>query len=131
MQWLIDLVIETIGVPPCYIDRGDPVNEDFTAAQLIDDGAWHELDLSGIVPAKAQAVHLILVFVNAAISKLVTLRKAGNVRVRNISVLYTYIAGVPTYHTTFVAVDADRKIEYNIDAGGWILKGMTVRGWIL
>ncbi|GAI35317.1 unnamed protein product, partial [marine sediment metagenome] len=49
MQWLIDLIIETIGVPPCYIDRGSFFGPDFTQVSLPARAVWTELDLSGII----------------------------------------------------------------------------------
>jgi len=48
-----------IGKPPGFEDRGDPAVYDYDKNDLTKDGAWHDLDLSGIVPENAKAVFII------------------------------------------------------------------------
>lgn len=112
MQWLADLIIEKIGIPPTFIDRGDPAVEDFVFGDFTLDDGWHELDLSGIVPAGATAV---LLFTHAradATAKVFRWRKHGNVNAIASPALRTVVANLYHYCNNVVAVDADRKIDY-------------------
>lgn len=131
MQWLIDLIIDAIGIPPVSIDRGDPPVCDFSWPGLLDDGLWHELDLSGIVPAGASLVGLYTFSSNAYASKHCAFRTPGNVNTENISMTNTQVSGVPQTLDVFVNVDANRKIEYKLDVGGWTGFVVTVKNWWL
>lgn len=95
-----------------YADRGDPAVPDFTEADLIMDGAWHELDLSGIVAA-AGANHLV--HIRSWEDVMPNIREVGNVNDLNIG-------------AEWVMMNADRKIEYK-NFGGNFTK-LVVRGWV-
>ncbi len=131
MQWLIDLVIEAIGIPPVYIDRGDPAAADFTKITLTADGAYHELDLSGIVPAGASAVHLAMQLIHGAIGVSLRLREIGNVNETNSATLFVQVAFSAIYHDPFIKIGVDRKIEYKLSNVAWTTVDLTVRGWLL
>lgn len=131
MQWLIDLVIEAIGVPPCYIDRGDPGDVDFDQTDFTDDAAWHTLDLSAIVPENAQAVNLTAFIVATEVSKVFWFREDGNVNSYNASGLSTQIAFQPVITNMSISLSTDRKLAYNLDPSTWLSIGVTVCGWWL
>ncbi|GAH45435.1 unnamed protein product, partial [marine sediment metagenome] len=48
-----------IGKAPVFVDRGDPAAYDYAKEDLTIDGAWHDMDLSGIVSEKAKAVFIL------------------------------------------------------------------------
>ncbi|GAH71411.1 unnamed protein product, partial [marine sediment metagenome] len=48
-----------IGRPTGFVDRGDPAAYDYAKEDLTIDGAWHDMDLSGIVSEFAKAVFII------------------------------------------------------------------------
>lgn len=129
MQWLIDLVIEAIGIPPTFIDRGDPAAPDFDATDLTKDAAWHELDLSAIVPEGATAVTLAILTHAAAVQNQLYFRRAGNTDAVNIAAVTTVIVGLLQTNDFVVAVDEDRKIEYSLTALNWNIIFITVKGW--
>lgn len=131
MQWLIDLIIERIGVPPCYINRGDPPNVDYTIVDLTADGAWHTLDLSGIIPEGATAVNLQVFIANNQAQKTLLFRPDGNINTANNATVVTQVGffGIPA--NCPIALSADRKIEYTFAVGGWLLADLTVCGWWL
>ncbi|MBA7611862.1 hypothetical protein ES703_19093 [subsurface metagenome] len=135
MQWLINLVAErviaTIGIPPVYIDRGDPAAVDYTDATLTRNAAWHELDLSAIVPAGAKAVSLNLKFRSNLVSLEGWFRKNGNANTAAIAGVETAVAGVNVYGDLTVALDSDRKINYLFGAGGLDVISLTIKGWWL
>lgn len=131
MQWLIDMVIEAIGVPPTFIDRGDPITVDFDKADFTLDDAWHELDLSGIVPEGATGIAFTVTVFNTAVGKFVRFRRAGNIREKNITEIGTQVANLFYGNDGVVSVNTDRKIEYKMSGAGWIVINMTVKGWWL
>ena len=131
MQWLIDLIIETIGIPPVFIHRGDPADYDFKLVDLTTDNAWHELDLSGIVPEGASAVHLEVGLSSNTVSSFIRFRHTSQTQLFNSSMSKTQVAAVSTYHNVIQALDADRKIDYFASAIGWLYIRITVRGWWL
>jgi len=131
MKWLIDLIIEQIGVPPCYIDRGDPADYDLVQGDMTLDNDHHDFDLSSIVPEGATAVHLRVLLKNTIVNKRIEFRKKGNVNTRNTAQCTTQVANVTLNNDVIVAVGESRIIEYWANAGGWVSISIVVRGWIL
>lgn len=131
MQWLIDLVIEAIGVPPCYIDRGDPAAFDFEQGVLTADAAWHDLDLSAIVPAGATAVSLRTLIRDNIVNGEIALRSAGRVNSITISTMLTRLANISNEQTITISLPASRIIEYRLTAGVWDRIILAVQGWWL
>lgn len=131
MQWLIDLIISRIGIPPVFIDRGDPAEIDFGIDDFTRDGVWHELDLSTIVPAGATAVLISVWLKNTETDKFFMLRKHGNTETWSSSVIATQVSNV-YFGCDFVCViDADRKADYLVSINGWTEIYFTVKGWWL
>lgn len=136
MQWLIDLVIEYLRnnglLLPAYIDRGDPAAFDFVKIDFTRDGAWHDLDLSSIVPAGAKAVNIRLEYNEFLASKHMQFRKNGNSNSKNVLIFKTSTVLGTRHNSGIVACDDDRIIEYKADASAtWMTLNLTVLGWIL
>jgi len=135
MQWLIDLIAEkviaTIGIPPTYIDRGDPAIFDFLKTDLTQDGAWHELDLSAIVPAGAVAVNVHLTIEHVDVHRAAFLRKHGNANNFGIVGQRTQVSNKTIEKDGCVAISSDRKIDYFFEAPAWLIITMTITGWWL
>lgn len=131
MQWLIDLIIEAIGIPPVFIDRGDPFLPDFAIGDLTLDATWHELDLSAIVPEGASCVALNIAVFNNFINKSFEVRTLGKVNHYNLGGVITQVANLANMGDVQVHPDSDRKIEYLATAGGWFVVNITVKGWWL
>lgn len=131
MQWLIDLVIEAIGIPPVFIDRGDPAVPDFPVGSFIIDNAWHDLDLSGIVPATASAVLLAIEIASINAASQVILRKKGNINHINISQILTQVGGFLISGDFVCPIGSDGLLEYQIPPNPWIFLNVTVKGWWL
>lgn len=135
MQWLIDVIkdwINTQGfLTSAFVDRGDPAAPDFTDVNFIQDDAWHEIDLSAIVPDNAKAVILTAVTLSDTATSSFTLRKNGNVNDTSVSRILT-----PLANTAFVAdltcpISTNRKLDYNAQNVTWHVLTLTVKGWIL
>ncbi len=114
-----------------YVDRGDPASFDFTETDFTDDGAWHDLDLSAIIPATARALLIEFDINTVNREKHIRIRKYGNTNAINHQDIETFIAGAHQSGSVIVAVDSNRIIEYNIDAATWTELDMTIRGWWL
>lgn len=135
MQWLIDIiaarVIDTIGIPPVYIDRGDPAAWDFMHTDLIVDAQWHELDLSAIIPPNPKAVLLTVSWLTEETHAFVKFRKPGNVNEKAMTLITTQVARIAITYDTVVSLSDDQKIEYNIDVTPGTVLAVTVKGWWL
>lgn len=133
MQWLIDIAIEAIrnwlADNPCFVDRGDAADEDWLMPPLLADSAWHELDISGVVPLTATCVAFSLITVNANIGEHIAMRTLGNVITNNESFMNSMVAFMVQGDFFLCHPSEDGKVEYWIDAGGWAYVGLTVRGW--
>lgn len=118
-----------------YHDRGDPAAPDFVGANLVVDMAWHELDLSSIVP-EAGANHLVHLmgfsrWVDGAGAEM-RFRKVGNIH--EVNMAWTIEGPVAKSASTdmWVMLNADRKIEYNVNAPELSNREimLLVRGWV-
>ena len=99
-----------------YVDRGDPEVCDFTALGLTIDGAWHDLDFSGIV-AEAGAGHLVhfrLLFTIMANDQIYVFRfrEKGNVNEQNIAEYEIQNQSEGRCSDFWVTMDDLRKIQY-------------------
>lgn len=131
MQWLIDLIIEAIGVPPCYIDRGPTLGNDFTQAHLTQDGSWYELDFSGIIPAGATAVNLHFSAQDAAVGRILYMRPGGDTTTLGTCLIRNQVANIAVGGYIAMSLSADRKIEYMSIAPGYAIVTIKIRGWWL
>lgn len=131
MQWLIDLIIDAIGVPPCFIERGDPSGYDFMTGYFTIDAAWHEMDLSAIVPAGAKAVSMYAIVQTTTAARYIMFEKNGNVNHMMLATFRTQVANQSMTGDLICAVDEDRKIQYRIEVASWTLIFVNVKGWWL
>lgn len=131
MQWLIDLIIEAIGIPPTFIDRDHLNVADFNIADLTQGSVWTELDLSGIIPTNASAVLLHVRGTNTAIEEIIRFRPHWQTAHKYRCQLRTAVANVGGNANPVVAVDSERKIEYYMSGINWSLVWFTVHGWWL
>ena len=115
-----------------YVDRGDPAAVDFAVGALTTDGAWHDLDLSSIVPASAKAVIIRAQIEDNAAGSIFAIRKNGNSNIVNNARQVTQVADVPIHITpTIVPVDTNRVIEYFASNTTWTTINIAVCGWFI
>ncbi|MBA7667202.1 hypothetical protein ES703_75287 [subsurface metagenome] len=131
MQWLIDLIIEKIGIPPTYIYRGDPTEYDFNLGDFTVDYQWHPLDLSAIVPAGAKGVGISIVARPIAVPMDIQFRRGGQVDAYNWSGFMTKVAGNQQKETFMVACDENRIVDYRIETGGVSAMEVVIICWWL
>lgn len=135
MQWLIDIIQEWVQaqgyLTTGFVDRGDPLSHDYALGDFTKDGAWHDLNLSSIIPENAKGVALHVIGLANTTNASITLRKNGNTNDVNVSRLITVVAH--EFHTAdmIVALDTNRIIEYRITPVVWLALSATVKGWWL
>jgi len=112
-----------------YVDRGDPAAYDYAKEDLDLDGAWHDLDLSALVPAGAKAVFIMGHIEGTAVDWGIIFRKKGNTNEVNHGGMETLRAGVERHRSSTVSLDADRVIQYKADNQSWTTLDLSVRGW--
>ena len=112
-----------------FVDRGDPASYDFVKTDLTIDGAWHDLDLSAIVPAGAAAVHIMGHVEGANVNWNIIFRKKGNTNEINHGAFSTLRAGVERHRSSITAIDVNRVIQYKADNVAWTTLDLVVRGW--
>jgi len=117
------------GLIQMFVDRGDPTAYDYAKEDLTIDGAWHDLNLSALVPAGAKAVLLIGHLEGAAVDWKINFRKKGNTNEVNHCDMETIRAGVTRHRSSIVALDANRVIQYNADNQAWTALDLAIRGW--
>lgn len=118
-----------IGKAPGFVDRGDPAVYDWTEATLINDAAWHDLDLSAIVPVGVKAV-LLRIYLNATAAKnILYLRTKGNTNDVNFAAASTPLANTSYFSDKTVAPDENLIIQYLLGVGTWTRARITVAGW--
>lgn len=112
-----------------FVDRGDPAAHDITQATMTTDGAYHDLDLSSIVPAASKAVLLRVSIADDAPSSVLLIRKNGNSNDHNSAACITQVAGVYQNFDCVVFVDANRVVEYKATSTTWTAITIVVAGW--
>jgi hypothetical protein len=122
--------------PVGFADRGDPVAYDKLKADLSFDAAWHNWDLSAIVPSGAKSVLLgvVVQIAAGAGSTCISFRKDGNANAVNVASCGG--TGDPVSveerrDDVVVALSAARVIEYycHAAAANYDYVGIVVRGW--
>ncbi len=117
------------GLVQMFVDRGDPAAYDKAKEDLTIDGAWHDWDVSSIVPAGTKAVLLIGHLEGNAVDWKINFRKKGQSNEINHSDMETIRANITRHRSSIVAVDANRVLEYNADNQVWTTLSLAVRGW--
>lgn len=112
-----------------FHDRGDPAAYDFSDATLNNDGNWHDMDLSSIVPVDTKAVLLGVVIRDNNVESSIKFRKNGNTNVINIASIETQAANVYNQGDLVVACDENRLIEYNFPTSNTDYLRIVIKGW--
>jgi len=131
MQWLIDVILKLIPPSSALVIRPQYTSEDFTLPDFNNDNAWHDLDLSGIVPDKAYAVVVNLRLRAIGATESTRWRTKGST-----TEIGAVKAGTPPvssyrWHQLIIACNSDRVIQYRNSAGAWTAVDFNIYGWFL
>lgn len=134
MQWIINIIMEMIEaagyIKAAYVNRGAPALWDFATGDFTKDGAFHDLDLSSIVPAGAKAVHCRLYIRAGTVAAQALFAKKGDGASKNLTQAFIQVSLVKYSVDFFCALDENRFIEYKFDNITWTSINLCVRGWI-
>jgi hypothetical protein len=112
-----------------YVYREGAVGYDYEGADFTCDGAWHDLDLSAIVPNTAKAIVLQIVFHNGTTANAeCDFRKNGAADDYNNTRLLAQVSPLNFGATIIVPCDENQVIEYYMTANN--VTYLTVAGWI-
>lgn len=114
-----------------YIERENWANFDFAVGHFNQDGNWHELDLSAIVPAGASAVNLHLKSASTVVGTAIRIRRKGSTSTLYSCVMRIKVALIWHGIKSGFKISTDRKIEYMILMGPYTWLYLTVHGWWL
>jgi len=114
-----------------YVDRGDPVANDFVETDLTTDATYRDLDLSSIIPANTKLVLLRIMITDNSVSSMLSFRKNGNSGGYNIARVRTQISGVSNDANLLVSPDSNGVIEYHASNVAWDSIKIVVRGWFV
>lgn len=120
-----------IGDGARFVDRGDVAAYDWGVGDFTTDGNWHDLDLSGIVPAEG-AGHLVLLRValeDNAPNSFFQLKKGGAGASVNSTTTRTQVNGVVHEMDLIVACDSSRVVQYAGSNTAFTKINLVVRGW--
>lgn len=112
-----------------FVDRGDPAAPDKQAVDLTKDGAWHDWDLSAIVPANAKAVVFRVAMQDDAVASRIGFRQNGNANTVNVQWTDVHVANLTVNGNFIVACDGSRIVEYFVTNVVWTFIQITVVGW--
>lgn len=114
-----------------YLNRGDVAAVDFTTGDFVADGAYHNLDLSGIVPINTVLVNVRLILTPTAANQKFSLMTGGYTNEKNVETVYSQVIGVVVSQSVCLAVDGSRVIQYKRPAGAFNFIAFLVKGWFI
>ena len=131
MQWLIDVILKLIPPSSALVIRPQYTSEDFTLPDFNNNNAWHDLDLSGIVPDKAYAVIVNLRILTIGATESTRWRRKGSTTESGAVKAGTAPYANFRWHQLIIACDSNRVIQYRNTAGAWTYMDFNVYGWFL
>ena len=114
--------------PWAYAGR-DPSGHDWTEATLTEDGAWHDLDCSSIVPAGTKLIHLRVYVQDDAVYSSIYFRKNGNTNSVAIQGIFTEAVNIARTGNYVVPCDTNRVVEYMASNVVFTDIDLTITGW--
>jgi len=131
MQWLIDMVIAAIGVPPCYIPTDDFPGIWEPPGGWVKDGTWNTADVSAVVPALATSINVDWKFQSDGVGGAIYLRPVGHVGFVHTCMARTLVADIWHNINTTISLDKNKQFQYRFLAGHVWEADFRIRGWWL
>ena len=114
-----------------FVDRGDPADWDWQVGNLTTDGAWHDLDCSGVVPIGATTIFFRCIIRDSATAGIFSIRKNGNSETKNAVALSTQEANIDRYGSLISFCDAGRVVEYLGSNRTFDRIDVCISGWLI
>ena len=120
---------------PTYVnlvDRGDPAAADYSTDDFTKDDAWHDLDLSAIVPTNAKGIFVRVSIDTNTVPAAFYLRKNGNSNGYNAFEIRAQVVNLGNATEGIVFIDANRVVEYYATSGvTWSTLSLIIKGWLI
>ncbi len=123
-------VAVTVPTSSLYIKSTETYWYDFVIGDFTRDGTWREKDISGIVPVGTTKVQIRAFLYASGTAHTISWRKGGESNVEHRVAQDIGTENRNYYWDTWVDVSSDRKIEYNITAGGMTTYSVKILGWL-
>lgn len=117
--------------PLQFIGRGDPAVYDFTLTDFTTNDAYHDLDLSAIIPKGTKLVLLRVVLIADAGYRSFHLRTNGQSNEINRAYCRTVTGGSGASADLYVVPDANGVIEYKASNITWTNIDICIAGWFV
>ena len=114
-----------------FVDRGNFANPDYLYTDLTIDAAWHDLDLSGIIPAGAKAVLVRIEMTKSSGTGYALFKTKGNANDGNASVPYQSVSGATVQWDCWFIPDGDGVVSYLIGTATYSILSLFIRGWLI
>lgn len=113
-----------------FRDRGSLCHPpDFTVDDLVIDGDWHTLDLSGIIPQGVKAVYVQLLVKATEVGKIIRLRKDSSAGTLSTCVGRTIVANELLNIPVEMGVTPEQTLDYWIESSTWSNFSWRIRSW--
>ena len=112
-----------------FYGRGDIAAVDFSLSSLTTDGAYHNLDLSLIIPNGTVAVLLRVALVDDAAGSYILFRKKGDANAHRAMVVRSQVANVWTDADGIMPIGESKKLEYKASNLTFSDMLIVVKGW--
>lgn len=129
MQAIYEGCYEYTRIQGMFAARGDGANWDWEVGDLTQDNAWHDLDLSGIVPEHAKVVLFTFSYSATNIGIVARFRQNGIAQEIPIARRITLLANISHWTDLTIPVDTNRIIEYKFPVAGFTTLNLRVIGW--
>lgn len=114
-----------------WVNRGLATSADFMYGDLTVDAAWHDLDLSGIVPAGATFVEIQVVAICQVAFNRIEFREKDLTTEYATYECYVQVSMIPIAKRFWIPIDANGMIEYYVTVATWPAIAINVKAWIL
>jgi len=112
-----------------WVDRGDTATPDLETGDFVADSAWHDLNLSGIVPSNAILMYCRLILNSVNLGDRLLLRKKGYTSEYNMSDIRIVVPNIYTIAYPIISLNENGIAEYKRLNPEFNFIEMTVRGW--
>lgn len=114
-----------------YVDRGDPASKDFQTGDFIKDALWHDLDVSGILPAGVELAFIRFTGNAGGTASTFMLRPKGMVNSKNIVGFISPKENQGWTADSQIRLPSDRILQYWASSITWTQLDILFSGWFV
>lgn len=108
-----------------------PAAADWDYTAFTRDSAYHDFDMSAVVPSGAVLVALTVYMKRSAVGKQWRWRSTSWNTVYGNEYLFSQVANIDLAASILVPIDATGKVSYYAESVNWVAGNVTVKGWFL